>query len=304
LAYALPLVSPRKRAFAAPKPSLQRLRRAGATAREYSGPRLARNIRLSLTAPRSDGPEHFPPKWAPVRRRKCDKTESGEFGMIEALRRALGDLGDKSFRRVLVKALGLTLVLLAALGYGVFSGLDALMPHLSGWLKSAAEILASLGLVVLSIFLAMPVAALFASLFLDDVVTAVERKHYAQAPKAEGASIVAQIWAGLVFALAVIALNLLALPLYLLPLANILLFVFLNGYLIGREYFELVALRRVGMHAARALRRENRWAVLGAGTIIALALSVPIVNLLAPLFGAALMAHLFHGLAERQAAHA
>jgi uncharacterized protein involved in cysteine biosynthesis len=224
--------------------------------------------------------------------------------MIEALRRALGDLGDKSFRRVLLKAVGLTLVLFVGLGFGVFSGLNALPDHPSGWLKTVAEIVTALGLALLAIGLGVPVAALFASIFLDDVVEAVERKHYAEAPKGEGASLFAQVRAGLVFLLSVIGLNLLALPLYLLPGANVALFILLNGYLVGREFFELVALRRMGAHAARALRRENRFIVLGAGAIIALALSVPIVNLLAPLFGAALMVHLFHQLAQRNAAHA
>jgi uncharacterized protein involved in cysteine biosynthesis len=102
-----------------------------------------------------------------------------------------------------------------------------------------------------------------------------------------------------------IALNLLALPIYLLiPAINLFLFYLLNGYLLGREYFDLIALRRLDGVAARALWRERRGRWLLAGTAIAALLSLPVVNLAAPLIAAALMLHLVTeaaGIAEGSA---
>lgn len=221
--------------------------------------------------------------------------------MLEAMRRAAAQMREPAFRSVLLKSAGLTLLLFAGLGFGAFWGLDALTPHLAGWLKRLAEIVAGLGVVLLSVLLAMPVAALFVGIFLDDVVDAVEKKHYPNAQHDRAPGFITVMGNALGFALLVLVLNLVALPLYLLPGPNIVLFILLNAYLIGREYFELVALRHMSLGEARALRRNNRWAVLGAGVIIALALSVPIINVLAPLFGAAFMVHLFHGLLERDA---
>lgn len=221
--------------------------------------------------------------------------------MLGHMRRALADLGDRQFRRVLVKALALTLLLVAGLGYGLFTLAGLGLPYLPHWLRGPAEVVAGLSALVLGLFLFMPVAALFAGLFLDDIVDAVLARDYPADPAPRAVSLFTALASGLFFMLAVIGVNLLALPLYLVPGANVLAFLAVNGYLLGREYFELVALRHMGARAARALRRRHRLRVLAAGTVIALALSVPIVNLFAPLFGAAFMTHLFKGLTTHAA---
>ena len=92
-------------------------------------------------------------------------------------------------------------------------------------------------------------------------------------------------------------MNLLALPFYLLPFVNIALFWVVNGYLIGREYFELVALRHLPFAEVAALRKRHRMRVFLAGVIIALFTTVPLLNLFAPLFGTALMVHTYKRLA-------
>ena len=90
-----------------------------------------------------------------------------------------------------------------------------------------------------------------------------------------------------------IVLNLLALPLYLLPGPNILIYLALNGYLLGREYFETVAQRRLGGRAVAQARRRVRLRLWVAGVLIALMLAVPLLNLIAPVLATAFMTHLF-----------
>jgi CysZ protein len=93
--------------------------------------------------------------------------------------------------------------------------------------------------------------------------------------------------------LAVVILgNIVALFLLLVPGVNIAAFFLVNGYLLGREYFEFAAMRFRDEPEAKALRRRNFGTVFLAGLAIALFLAVPIVNLLTPLFAAALMVHL------------
>jgi len=108
------------------------------------------------------------------------------------------------------------------------------------------------------------------------------------------------------FALVVLALNLAALPLYLAALLvpPLYLFVFygLNGYLLGREYFELVALRHMDPAAARTVFRRNRTSLSVAGAVIAVMLGIPLVNLLAPIVATAFMVHLFADMRRRGAA--
>ena len=87
-------------------------------------------------------------------------------------------------------------------------------------------------------------------------------------------------------------LNLLALPFYLVPGVNLLIYLALNGYLLGREYFEVVAQRRLRPAQASAQRRAARGRVWSAGLVIAALSTVPLVNLIAPVIGVAFMTHL------------
>ena len=105
-------------------------------------------------------------------------------------------------------------------------------------------------------------------------------------------------------ALAVVGLNLLCLPLYLIlmfvPPFNLVLYYLLNGYLYGREYFELVAHRRMDPMAARSMRQRNRGKVLFAGILLTFLLTIPIINFLTSVIATAFMVHVFHGLPGRK----
>ena len=85
----------------------------------------------------------------------------------------------------------------------------------------------------------------------------------------------------------------LALFLLLIPGVNLIAFYLGNGYLLGREYFELAAMRHLPAAEARQLRQANRGLVFLCGVIIAGLASVPIVNLLTPLFATAFMVHVY-----------
>jgi CysZ protein len=92
-----------------------------------------------------------------------------------------------------------------------------------------------------------------------------------------------------------VTVNILALALYAFagPFA-ILTFWALNGYLLGREYFVMVAMRRLGRQGARDLRKKHWLSVWVAGTLMAAPLTVPFVNLFVPVLGAATFTHMFH----------
>src|SRR5690606_4741546 len=93
---------------------------------------------------------------------------------------------------------------------------------------------------------------------------------------------------------------LLALPFYVMliwiPFLSPVLFYGLNGYLLGREYFEAVALRRLDEGRTRVLRRARGGQVFLAGVVIAVLMTVPLVNLVAPVIATAFMVHLFEGM--------
>jgi CysZ protein len=70
-----------------------------------------------------------------------------------------------------------------------------------------------------------------------------------------------------------------------------------ESYLLGREYFELAALRYRPLEEVRALRRKHAFYLFVAGAPLALFVSMPLVNLLTPLFGVAYMVRIHKRLA-------
>jgi uncharacterized protein involved in cysteine biosynthesis len=154
-----------------------------------------------------------------------------------------------------------------------------------------------------SIFLMIPVASAITSMFLDDVADAVEALHYPDLAPAPRVSLYEGIRETINALGLLIFLNVVALVFYVfLPISTPLLFVALNGFLLGREYFRLVALRRLGREAARAMGRRYRGQIWIAGMLMTLPLSVPLVNLVIPVLGAATFTHMFHRLARAQPA--
>ncbi|SFH16170.1 Uncharacterized protein involved in cysteine biosynthesis [Palleronia marisminoris] len=219
--------------------------------------------------------------------------------------KAARQLGDPAFQRVLWTGLALTVGLLIAFGAAFVWGMNWLLPDTValpwigeiGWLDDIASGASVIGLLVLSVFLMVPVASAFTSFFLDDVTDAVEAKHYPQLSPAPRLSLADSIRDGAGFLGVLILANMAALVAYLLlpPFAP-LIFYALNGFLLGREYFQLIAARRLGREGAAALRRRYSLRIWAAGCVMAVPLTVPIVNLLVPLLGAASFTHLYHRL--------
>lgn len=222
--------------------------------------------------------------------------------------KALGQIGDPRFRRVMGLGVLLALALLAAVyaGFlvlinsfvpgtidlifvGPITGIDALL----GW----GSLFLMLGL---SVFLMVPVASAFSGLFLEEIADAVEDRHYPGLPPVTPVRLGDSLVDSLNFLGLVIAANVLALVLYIFagPFIPV-VFWAVNGWLLGREYFTLVATRRIGREGAKALRAQNSGRIWLAVILMAAPLSVPLVNLVIPVLGVATFTHLFHRMASR-----
>lgn len=212
--------------------------------------------------------------------------------MIDAAVLALRDILSPPFRAVLVKSLALTLGLLIALWYLLDRLVTAYVTMPWPWLETAFSIVTGIGLVVGLGFLVAPVVALFAGLFLDEIADVVERTHYPLDPVGRPLPIVRAIVTALQFLGVVILVNAVALPFVLFVGFGFLIFLVANAYLLGREYFELAAIRHHDEAMVRRLRLKNSGTIFAAGLIIAGFVAIPIVNLLGPLFATAFMVHM------------
>lgn len=228
--------------------------------------------------------------------------------ILNAFFKSLGQVGDRDFRGVLLWSLGLTVLLLAAFVYATSYLLGWMLPDslTLPWIGEVtflndvgSTVGVGLGL-ILSIFLMIPVASLFVGLFLERIADAVEKRHYAHLPKARRVGILESLGESVRFVVLLIFLNLLGIVAYVIfaPLAA-LVFWLVNGFLLGREYFQLVAMRRLDRKSADKLRRRHGLTIWVGGVLMAIPLSVPLLNILIPILGVATYTHLFHALSAK-----
>ena len=228
--------------------------------------------------------------------------------IAKAFLKSIEQISDKKLKKVFVLGVGLALIVFAGLFFGVlciipenieFSDWDWVNSTLSwilGW--SLAPI------TFIIIYLVFPaISTMFMGLFLDDVVDAVEDKHYSGSKASRKASGYESFMITFKMGLWVIFLNILALPFYILLLFTaigpFILFLILNSYLLGREYFNLIAVRHFLPEDAEKFRRMKGDKVSLTGGVITLLYIVPFVNLAAPIIGSAMMVHVFHEALEK-----
>lgn len=235
--------------------------------------------------------------------------------MIRYFTMAVGQLSDPRMRGVLwMGILGALVVfallwaaawwLLATFDPSTVWGLSTLVEWFGEYFEWLANI-AFLAAMLVATFLMFPaVVTIIVGLFLDRVADAVEARHYPGLGPARSQPLSEVLISTVRFAVIVVLMNILILPLYLLlfflPPANLVLYYLLNGYLVGREFFELAAFRRMAPEEATRLRRGFRSRVLLAGVVLTFLMTIPVINLLMPVLGAAFMVHVAHDLMRRR----
>lgn len=219
--------------------------------------------------------------------------------MFKLIPITLQQLSDPALKKVFGQGVLFTFLLYAL----VHSGLWLLFQQqqaLEGWLGTLVGFLGGMAAAVLSIYLFPAVSGFVLSFLLEDVVKAVEARHYPHLSQPRIVGLRESLGLALRFMLIIILLNTLALPLYLIPGLNIVCFYLLNGYILGREYFELVALRRLSYPEVKEWRWRNRSLLLGIGVVVAFLLTIPLLNLTIPVLTAVYMTHVLEILRSRQ----
>ena len=213
--------------------------------------------------------------------------------MLAAFLKAVNQLGDPAIRRVLWISLGLSLLVFLLLWTGVGYLLSRTSFFHIGWIDTAVDVLGGFATLALSWLLFPAVVSTTTGFLLEGVAEAVERRHYPDLPPPRSQPLEEVLASTFKFLGIMLLLNLVVLLFLLVPPVFPFVFYGVNGYLLGREYFELVAMRRLDTPQVRWLRRTRRRTLFVAGVLIAFLLTVPIVNMLAPLIATAVMVHVF-----------
>ncbi len=215
-----------------------------------------------------------------------------DAGMLQDALDSLGDIVSPPFRKVAAKSLALTAAILVLAWFGLDRLALSLVDVEPHWLAVSISLLVGLGLFVGLVFLAAPVSSLVAGFFLDEISAHVEREIDPLGLQGRAAPVHEAALAALRFAGLSLLVNVVALVLLFVPGFGLVAWICANGYLLGREYFELAAMRFRSAAEARAMRRDRAGPVFVYGLLIAVFVAIPLVNLLTPLFATTLMARL------------
>lgn len=221
--------------------------------------------------------------------------------MLRAFSSSLGQIADPAIIRVILRSILLSLLLFIAMGALAIVGTRALVSAYGGGAEAglAAATVAGVAVIVGAWLLFRGVAIAVIGFFADEIVAAVEQRHYpgaAQSARTPGLILSARL--GLMSLARLLLLNLLAIPLYALLLVTaigpLLLFLIINALLLGRDLGDMVAVRHLDAGAHRDWLRVTRGQRALMGAIVTGLFMIPFVNLIAPVIGAGMATHLFH----------
>ena len=212
--------------------------------------------------------------------------------IFSAYFKGFGQLSEPQTRSVIWASIGWSTLIFIGLFIALYFVLKLTTFITIGPLEMVFDFLGQAAAFILTWFLFPAVVTAIGSLMLDKVVNAVEARHYPTLAIAPGQNFSEAVGPALKFLGVTVGLNLLCLPLLLTPLFPFVYYA-LNGYLISREYFELVALRRISVADAQMLRARWKTPLFIAGIGFAFMLTVPILNVIAPIIATATMVHLF-----------
>lgn len=220
--------------------------------------------------------------------------------MFEAAIQAFAETFSPPLRKILLKSLGLAFLLLVVLGV-ILQSVITHMVTLPYPFDMALAIFSALGMIAGAVYLMPAITSLVASLFFDEIAEQVERRNYPAEPPGRALPVTKAALLSVRFFGLVLLVNLIALMLLLIPGINIGVFFAANGYLLGREYFELSAMRYLPVGEARALRRRHALRIFLAGLMIACVVFIPVLNFITPVFATAFMVRMHKRIARETA---
>jgi CysZ protein len=214
------------------------------------------------------------------------------FIMLKALSRGVSQLNDRSIRRILWLCIGVAVLVFIFL----WTGIALILAHTSFfqwvWLEAITDVLSGFATAIVTWFLFPGIVSAVIGLFMDQIANCVEARHYPELPKANGLPFLNSLVSSIKFFSVYFVINICLLPFLLLGPLYLIIFYIANGYLISREYFELVTHRRESTSYAHALRKANKWPLLSLGIAITFLLTVPIINLITPVIAVGAIIHL------------
>ena len=230
--------------------------------------------------------------------------------VIRAAIEAIDDLRAPGMMKLFFSCIGITALVSVLMLAGGIAAIDIfLTPNLpteeevaSGFLAGLIQFFAwsiAISTFIIPLFLLFWSLMIFIASFFDEYIAEkIENFRYPALAKGTNHPFWQEMRYDIRFSIKMLLLNMVVLfPMLIIPLFWPLLpivFPTMNGYMLGRYFFQMAGGRHIGRKAADALGKQHRGKLLAAGLLMVLASTVPLLNLLVPFWGVAMMVHLYH----------
>ena len=219
-----------------------------------------------------------------------------------AIARTFRTINSPHFLGLLMKTALITMLAFVLFLAATIAGLSSFsVTGSGGWLEFFADAALTFGAGFIGWMLLPVLLPAIAAFFQETIADTIEKQDYPEfVPPAAPRPFLQEMWEDSKFVLLFIAVNLVFLVVFFIPVIGQVVYYAINGYFLGREFFETAAARHVGKKNAKALRKEYPAPAFLCGVFIVFCTNIPIVNLVAPFIGVAIMVHLFHLLPKKE----
>ena len=151
-----------------------------------------------------------------------------------------------------------------------------------GWFRGMAQFMGGTLILIISYFFFAGIHGAFVGIFIDDILDAIRQKHYPDISWENAPSLLSSLSFSLRILALTFFLNLIASPLFILgwfiPPIGLTMQILLNGYLLGKEYGQLVEFRISKQASLNTTPKYFRNGIIASSIWI-----IPFLNLLAPI---------------------
>lgn len=218
-----------------------------------------------------------------------------------AFARTLSTMRSPHFLGLLLKTALITLLVFLLFVVGAGAGMRSFDLTGGGWMEWTLDVMLTFGAGFIAWLLLPALVPAIAAFFQETIADTIEKRDYPQfMPPAVQRPFWQELWEDSKFVVLIIVVNLVFFVTYFIPFVGFFTYYGVNGYLIGREFFETAAARHIGKNNAKALRKKYPAPAFLCGVLIVFCTNVPVLNLVSPFIGVAIMVHLFHLLPKRE----
>ena len=217
--------------------------------------------------------------------------------MFKIIRTSILDLFDSKMRAVFLKTVSISIIVILGLMLLIWGLFDSVQIFEFNFLNKLISWAIGVILVIIASAVLGPMMIVIGGIYSEDIAHYVEKKHYPNRVGHRFVGVAESINTGGRLLFKCLIINVLLIPIYIVggffPIISVVIFFGVNGYLLSRELFEIVASRHLERDDRLLFWKANRGGSIFIGVAIMCLSTTPLLNLISAMLGVIITTHFF-----------